>query len=393
MPKKHRNPECKFCFRMFKILTIIGARPQIIKAAALSRAIRSGFSGRIAEKILHTGQHYDSNMSQVFFDELGIPQPDYNLHVGSGSHGEQTAKMIAGIEKVLQSEPFDALVVYGDTNSTLAGAVAACKLHVPVVHIEAGLRSFNMTMPEEQNRIVCDQLSSLLFAPTETAMKNLRHEGFMDSKAVFANARGRQVYNSGDIMYDNSLYFAQIAAEKTTVLKDNALEPNGFVLATIHRDNNTDDPHRLTAIFKALLRISEDCSVALPLHPRTAKLLETNLEKEVYAQLRHSNVRIIPPVSFLEMTALEQNARMVLTDSGGVQKEAYFFSKPCVIMRPETEWEEIVEQGAGIVADADTERITAAYVRLLQKKPAFPPLFGTGDSASSILEKTVGYLS
>ncbi|MBR4339949.1 MAG: UDP-N-acetylglucosamine 2-epimerase (non-hydrolyzing) [Bacteroidales bacterium] len=372
---------------MLKILTIIGARPQIIKAAALSRAIRSGFAGRIMEKILHTGQHYDSNMSQVFFDELGIPQPDYNLHVGSGSHGEQTAKMIAGIEKVLQSEPFDALVVYGDTNSTLAGAVAACKLHVPVVHIEAGLRSFNMTMPEEQNRIVCDHLSSLLFAPTETAMENLRHEGFMDSKAVFANGRGRQVYNSGDIMYDNSLYFAGIAAEKPTVLKDNALEPDRYVLATIHRDNNTDDPHRLTAIFRALLKISEDCTVALPLHPRTAKLLETNLEKELHEKLLHSNVRIVPPVSFLEMTALEQNARMVLTDSGGVQKESFFFARPCVIMRPETEWKEIVEQGAGIIADADAEKIINAYNSLKNKKLNLKPVFGDGNASTIIADK------
>ena len=372
---------------MLKILTIIGARPQIIKAAALSRVIRNGFAGRIKEKILHTGQHYDSNMSQVFFDELGIPQPDYNLHVGSGSHGEQTAKMIAGIEKVLQSELFDALVVYGDTNSTLAGAVAACKLHVPVVHIEAGLRSFNMTMPEEQNRIVCDHLSSLLFAPTETAMENLRYEGLMDSKAVFANGRGRQVYNSGDIMYDNSLYFARIVAEKTTVLKDNALEPDGFVLATIHRDNNTDDPHRLTAIFRALLKISEDCTVALPLHPRTAKLLETNLEKELHEMLLHSNVRIVPPVSFLEMTALEQNARMVLTDSGGVQKEAFFFARPCVIMRPETEWVEIVEQGAGIIADADSDRIIGAYNVFKNKKLNLKPVFGDGNASTIIAEK------
>ncbi len=372
---------------MLKILTIIGARPQIIKAAALSRVIRNGFAGRIMEKILHTGQHYDSNMSQVFFDELGIPQPDYNLHVGSGSHGEQTAKMIAGIEKVLQAEHFDALVVYGDTNSTLAGAVAACKLHVPVVHVEAGLRSFNMTMPEEQNRIVCDHLSSLLFAPTETAMENLRHEGFMDSKAVFANGRGRQVYNSGDIMYDNSLYFARIAAEKTTVLKDNALEPDRYVLATIHRDNNTDDPHRLTSIFKALLQISEDCAVALPLHPRTAKLLETNLEKELHEMLLHSNVRIVPPVSFLEMTALEQNACMVLTDSGGVQKEAFFFARPCVIMRPETEWVEIVEQGAGIIADADSDRIIGAYNVFKNKKLNLKPVFGDGNASTIIAEK------
>lgn len=377
---------------MLKILTIIGARPQIIKAAALSRAIRSGFSGQIAEKILHTGQHYDSNMSQVFFDELGIPQPDYNLHVGSGSHGEQIAKMMAGIEKVLQTEHFDALVVYGDTNSTLAGAVAACKLHVPVVHIEAGLRSFNMTMPEEQNRIVCDHFSSLLFVPTETAMENLRQEGFMDSKAVFANGRGRQIINSGDIMYDNSLYYARIAAERTTVLNDSSLEPECFVLATIHRDNNTDNPHRLTAIFKALLRISEDCTVVLPLHPRTAKLLETNLEKEVHAQLQHSNVRIIPPVSFLEMTALEQNARMVLTDSGGVQKEAYFFGKPCVIMRSETEWKEIVEQGAGIIADADTDNIINAYNLLKNKKINLKLVFGDGNASAMIVEKMVAFL-
>ncbi len=377
---------------MLKILTIIGARPQIIKAAALSRAIRNGFAGRIMENILHTGQHYDSNMSQVFFDELGIPQPDYNLHVGSGSHGEQTAKMMAGIEKVLQTEHFDALVVYGDTNSTLAGAVAACKLHVPVVHIEAGLRSFNMTMPEEQNRIVCDHLSSLLFVPTETAMENLRQEGFMDSKAVFANGRGRQIINSGDIMYDNSLYYARIAAERTTVLNDSSLEPECFVLATIHRDNNTDNPHRLTAIFKALLKISEDCTVVLPLHPRTAKLLETNLEKGIHAQLRRSNVRIIPPVSFLEMTTLEQNARMVLTDSGGVQKEAFFFARPCVIMRPETEWKEIVEQGAGIIADADTDNIINAYNLLKNKKLNLKPVFGDGNASAIIVEKMVSFL-
>jgi UDP-GlcNAc3NAcA epimerase len=376
---------------MIRLLTVIGARPQIIKAAALSKVIRNGYSGCIAEKILHTGQHYDSNMSQVFFDELGIPKPDYNLHVGSGSHGEQTAKMIAGIEKVLQSEPFDALVVYGDTNSTLAGAVAACKLHVPVVHVEAGLRSFNMTMPEEQNRIVCDQLSSLLFAPTETAMENLRREGFMDSKAVFANGKGRQVYHSGDVMYDNSLYFARIAAEKTTVLKDNALESDRFVLATIHRDNNTDNPHHLTAIFKALLRISEECQVVLPLHPRTAKLMETNLEKDVHAQLQHSNVRIIPPVSFLEMTVLEQNARMVFTDSGGVQKEAFFFAKPCVIMRPETEWKEIVEQGAGILTGADAEKIVNAYHILRNRSLDVKPVFGDGKASEVIAERISAY--
>ena len=377
---------------MLNILTIIGARPQIIKAAALSRVIRNGFAGRITEKILHTGQHYDSNMSQVFFDELGIPQPDYNLHVGSGSHGGQTAKMMAGIEQVLQTEHFDALVVYGDTNSTLAGAVAACKLHVPVVHIEAGLRSFNMTMPEEQNRMVCDQLSSLLFAPTETAMENLRQEGFMDSKATFAGGKHREIWQCGDIMFDNSLYFASVAEKKTTVLRDHSLQHEQYLLATIHRDSNTDSPQRLTAIFKALLQLSAEETVVLPLHPRTAKLLETNLEKDVYTQLRQSGIRIIPPVSFLEMTALEQHARMVLTDSGGVQKEAFFFARPCVIMRPETEWIEIVEQGAGLIADADTDRIVNAYNLLKNRKLNIKPVFGDGRASTWIAKKIVAYL-
>ncbi len=377
---------------MLKILTIIGARPQIIKSAALSRAIRNGFSSRIAEKILHTGQHYDSNMSQIFFDELGIPQPDYNLNVGFGSHGEQTAKMITGIEKVLQSECFDALVVFGDTNSTLAGTVAACKLHVPVVHIEAGLRSFNMTMPEEQNRMVCDQLSSLLFAPTETAMENLRQEGFMDSKATFAGGKRREVWQCGDIMFDNSLYYASVAEKKTTVLRDHSLQHEQYLLATIHRDSNTDSPQRLTAIFKALLQLSAEETVVLPLHPRTAKLLETNLEKDVYTQLRQSGIRIIPPVSFLEMTALEQHARMVLTDSGGVQKEAFFFARPCVIMRPETEWIEIVEQGAGLIADADTDRIVNAYNLLKNRKLNIKPVFGDGRASTWIAKKIVAYL-
>ncbi|MBO4773685.1 MAG: UDP-N-acetylglucosamine 2-epimerase (non-hydrolyzing) [Bacteroidales bacterium] len=377
---------------MLNILTIIGARPQIIKAAALSRAIRNGFAGCITEKILHTGQHYDSNMSQVFFDELGIPQPDYNLHVGSGSHAVQTAKMLACIEQVLQTEHFDALVVYGDTNSTLAGAVAACKLHVPVVHIEAGLRSFNMTMPEEQNRMVCDQLSSLLFAPTETAMENLRQEGFMDSKATFAGGKHREIWQCGDIMFDNSLYFASVAEKKTTVLRDHSLQHEQYLLATIHRDSNTDSPQRLTAIFKALLQLSAEETVVLPLHPRTAKLLETNLEKDVYTQLRQSGIRIIPPVSFLEMTALEQHARMVLTDSGGVQKEAFFFARPCVIMRPETEWIEIVEQGAGLIADADTDRIVNAYNLLKNRKLNIKPVFGDGRASTWIAKKIVAYL-
>ena len=376
---------------MITILTVIGARPQIIKAAALSRAIKNNFSDKITEKILHTGQHYDDNMSQVFFDELGVPKPDYNLRVGSGSHGEQTAKMIEGIEKVLINEHFDALAVFGDTNSTLAGAVAAAKLHVPVVHIEAGLRSFNMAMPEEQNRIVCDHLSSLLFAPSETGIENLRNEGFFASKAMFPNGKKREVYNSGDIMYDNSLYFARLAQEKTSVMEKYSLEKDGYALVTIHRDNNTDNPERLTSIFKAILQIAEANDVIMPLHPRTSKMLESNLEPSVYRRLMESKVKIVSPVSFLEMTALEQNSRIVLTDSGGVQKEAYYFQKPCVILRPETEWVEIVEQGAGIVADASSNTIIEACNKLINKKIEYAKIFGDGRSAEFILDKIVNY--
>ena len=225
-----------------KLLTVIGARPQIIKAAAISRTARGLFADRVEERILHTGQHYDGNMSQVFFDELGIPQPHYNLGVGSGRHGEQTAKMIAGIEATLLAEHFDGVILYGDTNSTLAGAVAASKLHVPVYHVEAGLRSFNMAMPEEVNRIVCDQLSTICFAPTQTAVDNLRHEGFMESPATFADGRGRLVCNCGDVMYDNSIYFASLAKQRSTILQDLGLQVGGYILATVHRDNNTDNP-------------------------------------------------------------------------------------------------------------------------------------------------------
>ena len=380
---------------MLKILTIIGARPQIIKAAALSRAIRNGFAGRITEKILHTGQHYDSNMSQVFFDELGIPQPDYNLGVGSGRHGEQTARMISGIEQVLLEEQFDGVVLYGDTNSTLAGAVAASKLHVPVFHVEAGLRSFNMAMPEEVNRIVCDQLSSILFTPTETGYQNLMREGFGDSKATFSDGRRRLVCKSGDVMYDNSLYFSTIADRQSLILKQLDLEKEHYILATIHRDNNTDNPERLTAIFRALLDISENngIKVVLPLHPRTAKMLPVNLELSVYKRLQDSKQIVqIPPASFLDMIALEKNAGLVMTDSGGVQKEAFFYERPCVILRPETEWVEIVEQGAGEIADADYGRITAAYGRLSGRNVAFPKLFGDGHAAEMSLKTIFEYL-
>ena len=380
---------------MIKILTIIGARPQIIKAAAISRTVREKFADEVTEKILHTGQHYDENMSAVFFDELGIPQPDYNLGVGSGKHGEQTAKMIAGIEDVLIKENFDGILLYGDTNSTLAGAVAASKLHVPIFHVEAGLRSHNMAMPEEVNRIVCDQLSSILFPPTETGMKNLIEEGFLKTKAKFKNGKDRRVVNSGDVMYDNSLYYSQMAEEKCDIIKRLGLTKGGYVLSTIHRDNNTDNKERLTSIFRSLLDIAEKekVEIVLPLHPRTAKLLSVNSEKDVCDRVLASKlIRLLPPASFFEIIELERNARLIMTDSGGVQKEAFFFERPCVILRPETEWLEIVEHGAGIIADADYDKIFSAYRLLTTRKVTFPKLFGDGHAAEKILKTIISYL-
>lgn len=390
---------------MIKLLTVIGARPQIIKAAAISRAIKEKFSDTIEEKILHTGQHYDANMSQVFFDELGIPAPNYNLGVGSGSHGEQTAKMISGIEQVLLSEHFDGVILYGDTNSTLAGAVAAAKLHVPVFHVEAGLRSYNMAMPEEQNRIVCDHLSSILFAPTQTAVDNLAKEGFDESAATFANGRKRQVVKAGDVMYDNSVFFSKLLAEssfengeskESQILNSYGVTSGYFVLVTIHRDNNTDYPERLSSIFHAVIDIAEnnEIDVVLPLHPRTKKLLEKNLCFDLYQRVKDSpRMKLVPPASFFEIMALEKNSKLVMTDSGGVQKEAFFFERPCVILRPETEWVEIVEHVAGILADADYDRIISAYDTLAENEVHFPKLFGDSHSAEKILYEIVLYLS
>ena len=374
-----------------KLVTIIGARPQIIKAAALSRAIRNHYADRIQEVIVHTGQHYDDNMSQVFFDELQIPRPDYNLHVGSASHGVQTARMTEGIEALLIKEQPDFIVLYGDTNSTLAGAVAAAKIHVPIVHIEAGLRSFNKSMPEEINRIVCDHCSTLLFTPTKAGLDNLKREGFpMDNNGPFT-IDNPKVYHCGDIMYDNSLHFADIAEEKTDIIQRMELVGKPFILATIHRDSNTDYPERLNAIFDALIKLSKENQIVLPLHPRTAKLLKTNLSNEKQALVFSSpNIKLIPPVSFLEMIALERHAQLIMTDSGGVQKEAYFFKKPCIILRPETEWVEIVQTGNAILADADESRIMEAWQHFQNNPPtAFPEIFGDGHAAEFMLDKII----
>lgn len=381
---------------MIKIVTIIGARPQIIKAAALSRAIKNKYNKQLKEIIVHTGQHYDANMSQIFFDELGIPAPDYNLNVGSGGHGVQTAAMIIGIEEILIKEKPNAIVLYGDTNSTLAGAMAAVKIHVPVVHIEAGLRSFNKAMPEEVNRIMCDHVSSFLFSPTKTGLNNLIKEGFKNDALPPYNANNPKIYHCGDVMYDNSLFFSEVAESKTVILDKLKLQKNKFILATIHRNNNTDEPKRLNALFTALNDICKESKldVVLPLHPRTSKLLETNLDKKLYSEIKgNTQFKICDPASFLEMVSLEKNCRLVMTDSGGVQKEAFYFEKPCVILRPETEWIELVECGTAIIADASEEKIKKAFETLNNKTDLkFPKLYGDGHAAEFICAEIIKYI-
>ncbi len=377
-----------------KIITIIGARPQIIKAAAISRAIREKYSEKIQEIIVHTGQHYDENMSEVFFDELKIPRPNYNLQVGSGNHGQQTAKMLEGIEDIILKEKPNAVLVYGDTNSTVAGGLAASKLLIPLIHIEAGLRSFNKSMPEEINRIACDHMSTLLFSPTRQGLDNLKREGFkIDNKAPFTIDNPR-VYHCGDIMFDNSLYFSELATDRP-IIKELGLKP-GFILSTIHRNNNTDDPKRLTAIFEALNAITEKYQkqLVLPLHPRTHKMMDQNLPADLRKKIESNQlIKIIPPVSFLDVIALEKNAGTVVTDSGGVQKEAFFFQKPCLILRPETEWVEIVENGNAILCDADKDRILNAF-ELFEKKTelTYPDLFGDGKASEFICSEILEHL-
>ena len=378
---------------MIKILTVIGARPQIIKAAALSRAIRDQYADKIKELILHTGQHYDENMSQVFIEQMQVPLPDYNLNVGSNSHGKQTAEMIVGIEEVLLKEKPHCLLVYGDTNSTLAGAIAGSKLQIPVIHVEAGLRSFNKRMPEEINRISCDHVSTMLFSPTKTGVQNLLNEGFVVNAIPPYSIDNPKLYHCGDVMYDNSLYFASIASKHSDILSKLNIEQGNFILGTIHRDNNTDEAERLNAIFRGIASIAneERIPVILPLHPRTSKALKNNLDADLQNDIEaNPYIRIIEPASFFDMIMLEEHCKIILTDSGGVQKEAYFNKKPCIILRPETEWVEIVEQGLGILADADEENIVNAYKTLINKTDInYPQIFGDGNAAEFICQELV----
>ena len=345
------------------------------------------------EIIAHTGQHYDNNMSEVFFEELEISKPNYNLNVGSGTHGKQTSLMIEGIEEILLKEKPNCIILYGDTNSTLAGAIAASKMGIPIIHIEAGLRSFNKSMPEEINRITCDHVSTLLFSPTTTGYNNLVKEGFKENNISPYSIDNPKIYHCGDVMLDNSLFFSTKAEQKTTILKDNNLENSNFILATIHRNSNTDEPVRLNSLFSAMNTIAtkNKINIIIPLHPRTSKLLVQNLSSELYCQIKTNPfIKIIHPVSYIEMIALEKSARLIMTDSGGVQKEAFFFNKPCIILRPETEWTELVACGSAKLADADENKITRAFYHFEENnKLDFPNLFGDGNAAEFICEQII----
>lgn len=344
-----------------KIVSVIGARPQFIKAAPVSKEIRQTHR----EILLHTGQHYDRMMSEIFFRELGIPEPDYNLGIGSGHHGWQTGKMLSSIEEVLLQEKPDRVLVYGDTNSTLAGALAAVKLHIPVAHVEAGLRSFNREMPEEINRILTDHLSDLLLCATETAVHNLAAEGIQTG-----------VHNVGDVMYDAVLYNIKIAWRSSRIMERLRLQPGAYLLTTVHRPRNTDRVENLRAILSAFESAGEP--VIFPAHPRTqAALKKADLSVD-------SNVRIIEPVSYLDMLVLEQNARLILTDSGGMQKEAYFLGVPCITLRLETEWVETVEAGWNVIVGSDMERIVASIRGFQPKGSRCPEIFGDGRAAEKI---------
>lgn len=353
-----------------KVAAVVGARPQFVKAVCLSRALRA----RHREVLIHTGQHYDPDMSDIFFNQLDLPEPDYHLGAGSGTHARQTARMLEGIEDVLLREHPDIVVVYGDTNSTVAAALAAAKLHIPVAHVEAGLRSFNRRMPEEINRVVTDHLSDLLFCPTKQAASQLRREGIR-----------RRVYHVGDIMYDAVLAFRDAALRRSDALDRLGLKPGRYVAATVHRAENTDSKERLEAIFGALAQL--DVPVVLPLHPRTAGYLNRwGLEPLV----RAAPFVVSAPLPYLDMLCLVHHAKAVLTDSGGLQKEAYMLKTPCLTLRGETEWTETVEAGWNRLVSPDTAAIVESY-RSLSVPGDSPPIFGNGNTAELICKHLERY--
>lgn len=345
-----------------KIITIVGARPQFIKAAAVSREIAK--HSDIQELIIHTGQHFDANMSDIFFEEMSIPKPDYNLDINGLGHGAMTGQMLEKIEEVLIKEQPDWVLVYGDTNSTIAGALAAKKLHIKVAHVEAGLRSFNMAMPEEVNRILTDRISNILFCPTDAAIENLEKEGY--------NNIDIQIEKSGDVMQDAAMFYTKIAKAP------NFDVPQEFVLATIHRAENTDDLNRLKAIFESYEEIATQLPIILPLHPRTANILQRE-------GMHAKNVKIIEPVGYLEMVYLLEHCKLVMTDSGGLQKEAFFFKKPCITLRDETEWVELVHNGFNTIVGADKTKILSAFQNQKYNLNFDINLYGNGSASGNII--------
>ncbi len=360
-----------------KIVTIVGARPQFVKAAAVSLALQK--SPKISEIIVHTGQHYDSNMSDIFFSQLGLKTPDYNLNIGSGSHGQQTGRMIEAIEKILLAEKPQLLLIYGDTNSTLAGALAAAKLHIPIAHVEAGLRSFNRKMPEEINRLLSDQLADLLFCPTETAVKNLKNEGIDHHK----------LFLTGDVMYDAALLFKEFSNTSATILDNLALQPNDFILTTIHRAENTDDELVLRNLINNLMLVAQENTLLFPLHPRTKNAL---LQFDLLEKAQQA-IRFIDPVSFLDMIQLEESAKLIITDSGGVQKEAYFYQTPCITVRDQTEWTELLEKGWNyLIPSTEIDKLSAIVKSRTGHRGEACHLYGQGNASQLIVDQIEHFL-
>ena len=353
-----------------KVITIVGARPQFVKAAMVSRALQS--QSNVAELLIHTGQHYDEEMSNLFFKELDIRQPDYNLEVGSASHAMQTARIMESLEPVLLKETPDWVVVYGDTNSTLAGTLVASQLNISVAHVEAGLRSFNRAMPEEKNRVVADHLADLLFAPTKEAVSNLQREGIA----------GDKVQQVGDVMYDAALYYSARSGQAGPLLRELNVQKKQYLLATVHRAENTNDSARLHAIFNALMEIAETTPVVIPLHPRTRK----RLQEEGLLDGVMSRLHITLPMGFLDMITLIKNASTVATDSGGLQKEAYFFGVPCITLRDETEWVELVELGVNKLAGSDPRSIVESFNAMKGKTSIVEGVYGDGHAAEKIVD-------
>ncbi|MBN3035220.1 MAG: UDP-N-acetylglucosamine 2-epimerase (non-hydrolyzing) [Bacteroidales bacterium] len=380
---------------MIHLLTIIGARPQFIKAAAVHRALQDRFRGVFRHTLVHTGQHYDDALSSVFIREMQLPAPDHNLGVGSASHARQTAAMLKGLERILTEESPDMILLYGDTNTTLAGILTASKTGIPVAHIEAGLRSGNRNMPEEINRIICDRLSTFLFAPTRTAVNHLIAEGFSAEKRISCSPGHPGVFLSGDVMLDNALYYSENCLSQEETRDRFGLRSGTFMVMTIHRQENTDDPFILQSVFHAALEITRhfNADLVFPLHPRTAGAMMKRLPSDVSKKIQSSSrIRLIPPVSYLEMLSLLKYSALVVTDSGGLQKEAYFSRKPCIIFRNETEWPEIVESGAAVIAGTDPISVLQACQDIWNMHlKVWPEAFGNGKAAAYILSVLAGY--